>query len=296
MVPGGAGFVPGLSTIEDEGEMSFKVINAVLESNLKRTHKLVMIALASYAKNDGTEARPAMSGLAKRAGISRTTAYAYLEVLGKAGIISKADDKHFYGRGHWSHVWEINLTALSKHCTVSNPRTVSKVRKSSVQSTDSALSNPRMQIRPIEQSVRKEKSVQEQRSEKESEGVVAADAAPTATLRSEEETTEEFEKAVTEVADWYRKFNFVPDETLLLKAASDLVEILAQRLCQPRVALREVQALWDWNQRHKRGKLRFRGLSKLVAALRSNSEDGLLAQYEECNNHPCKLCETMLPG
>jgi len=118
--------------------MSFKLTKLVLESEaIDKMDKLVLAVFFTYGDKDGTSIRPSIDGFAKRCSISRTTAYKYLDKFEAAKLISKTGEKHFYGRGHWSHVWAVNPDALSTYCTVSSPRTVSTGRKSSVHGADS---------------------------------------------------------------------------------------------------------------------------------------------------------------
>ena len=53
----------------------------------------------------------------------------------------------------------------------------------------------------------------------------------------------------------------------------------------------QVRALWDWNQTHKSGKLKFYSLTQAWAALNSNSHRSVLNQWDRCKDRPCPKCK-----
>jgi hypothetical protein len=274
--------------------MSYKVVDKVFKSRigLKGTTKYVLAAMATRANDDGSQVYPSISELAADCGITRDTVYESIDKLIALGVLIDTDKKQFWGRGHYTCVYQINVPALSTRSTVSGSPTVSPTLTQqaldSVESSDATLS---AQVRdPVQSKVSKEVrkgvslrstpvDVRVTKSKTNGNGSLRYDLdelrnqgwidlilslLPVFTIPSTPEPNPEIDAVL-----WLRSNGWTPQD---------------------------IASLWDWNRAHKRGsKLEFFSLAQVVKAVQSDSTKSILAQWHKCQDYPCKKCPPPTP-
>jgi hypothetical protein len=120
--------------------MSSKLQTKIQEMDLPGKHKRVLLALASFAHNDGTNIWSSKETIAKRASVNRATVYRNMEELVETGILKEAKShtcgreecgggpKHFTGGNTFTVAYDIDLEAL-QIVTEYNKLQRSKMRK-----------------------------------------------------------------------------------------------------------------------------------------------------------------------
>jgi Helix-turn-helix domain len=187
--------------------MSRRLVSLIQETKkLPARFKHVLMALASFANNDGTNIFPSKQAVADRMGAARCTAYRNLDPLVEAGILVKASShkckdpdcfggRHYCGNGHWTQVYNLDVAMLQnatllreKLCSILLHGQCSKTRKSNVAKCDATPSEetPPSVAETNSSAVTRREGMKEGRNE----GASVADA-PSASSGSESHTTSE---------------------------------------------------------------------------------------------------------
>lgn len=307
--------------------MSFQVIDKVIQSNVVGgTDKLVLLILASHADDDGNNIYPSTSTLAFECGTTRDFVYDHINNLMAKDILIDTGKEHSWGRGHYTCIYQIDLTKLTTVCddvkaeiiarkqgksTVSKPSTVSNPPNSSVDSDLSTVSILRTQLSPIIQSssesLRSSEEPVQETSRDETSTAPVANATSTAIAGILESSGSEklSHYANAFLLSWQSlSGNQVQDYESSLSLSKQILVTLTDidpsrpDVWEPVLSLGfvvEALRLWDWNQNHKRGDRKFRFLTGLLAALKSDAEFSLRAQYQRCQSNPkgCPTCKKL---
>jgi hypothetical protein len=291
--------------------MSFKLVDKVLKSRnvVKGTPKLVLIAMAARANNDGSEVYPSIKSLADDCGVTRDTIYECLEKLTSLGIVTDTGKTKFWGRGHYTNVYQINASTLCTGSTVSSEPTVSNLPPlpalDSVDSSDATQSG-----------VRKSKATRSttsfsKRGRKWSPVCTMepksgeATAEPTAeTVRSAKTDPVKMQELLGDypVGRAYGLIQALgcnPDQEAEFSAFLSCLKVFAAghdpnpELGPYDDAEVDLWSFWHWNQQHKSGGLLFYDLAQAYTSLQSTKRVNALTQWKKHQSLPTcpKRCE-----
>lgn len=127
--------------------MSYRIRDQIAKlKGIPAKHKRVLDAWASFADPDGTNIRPSKKAVAERAGINRATVYRNTDDLVEVGILVDTGNKHFYGAGHYTTVYRIDIAMLQnatllgeKLCCKMLHRQCCKMSKTNVAKCDATI-------------------------------------------------------------------------------------------------------------------------------------------------------------
>ena len=150
--------------------MSLNLIRTILENPgcAKGSSWALLIAMADRADDDGTGVYASIRVIAENCGISERTAWDALKPLLEAKIVIDTGEIKDWGRGHFTHVYRIDQSAISalgmlylQQSAKSSPgcgKRNSRVQNSLLQSAKSAC---KPVLKPVPSSLRSEEPVQE---------------------------------------------------------------------------------------------------------------------------------------
>ena len=249
--------------------MSRKLNEKVRKSRigLRGADKAVLGALAGFADDDGSSAYPSITALADDAGYSRQTTYEVLDRLIALGLVTKTENQRFYGKGHYTVEYVINVNLLDSVKPVDSVQSTDSEQVDSVKSPDATHSKSKTDS---------QSGVSELVSEDGSLRSPSVDQVPK--LVKQAEATEQEKQlalgtagsAYGEELDYLRKF-------LSIWTESDLWQF------------------WYWNQNHKAGKYRFLSIKQAWGSTLSNSDHSAMRQFSNCQRHPCPKCKAAPP-
>lgn len=292
--------------------MSLNLIGNIINAQIKGIGgmtKLVLIGLASHADDEGNGIRPSIATLAKECGTTRDTIYEHIYRLMATGVLIDTEEWHHYGRGHRSTIYRVDVPTLSKLSTLSGKSTLSKKSTHSVEKTRSAVSKRRTQTSPINQpgqeSLRSSldqpvPEMSEEVSEYPSSASRTQVDSPSYENWDSERAKTMFGQEILAFVESYCELKSIrPDSErghqALDSIAAECADTLSHNYSYHEDFESVDQALlffWNWNQSHKRNKLKFGSLSHLLKALKSGSENGLISQALVCKQgSPCQLCK-----
>ena len=291
--------------------MSYKLVDKVLKSRnvVKGTPKLVLIAMAARANDDGSEVYPSIKSLADDCGVTRDTIYECLEKLISLGIITDSRKTKFWGRGHYTKVYQINVSTLPTSSTVSSGSTVSNLPPlpalDSVDSSDATQSGVR------ESKTTRSKTSFSKRGRKWSPVCTKESKSGEATA---EPTAEALEAAKTDpvkmqelLGDYpvgracalIQALGCNPDQEAEFSAFLSCLNVFAaEHDPTPELgpyddAEVDLWSFWQWNQQHKSGGLLFYDLAQAYTSLQSTKRVNALTQWKKHQSLPTcpKRCE-----
>jgi hypothetical protein len=259
--------------------MSYKLVDQIIRKSraASGSAKAILIAMATYAEDDGTDIFPAMNNLADDAGISERTAYRAVDELLELGLINDTGNKHHWGRGHYTVEYVINL----------NPPTVCEIDSLSSRQWQSAkLTKPpcqdgtQLNHKGFTQSEETVKAMNEGTSERASDASHPPSSRAGASLETEP-LPEPWSQLIIDLCPraidnpklWDREE----------KACTQLIDLNWEPIA--------VRKFWTWNVEHKSGKWRFTSLSTLLKSVLSDSEKSGYAMFQSCELKPCRICE-----
>lgn len=129
--------------------MSFQAIDKVIQSNVVGgMEKFVLLILASHAEDDGSNIYPSTSTLAFECGTVRDTIYEYISRLKDRGILIDTGKQYPWGRGHYTVIYQIDLTKLTKVTDQVRAEIIAKKQGKSTVSIDWTVSKvPNIRLR-----------------------------------------------------------------------------------------------------------------------------------------------------
>jgi hypothetical protein len=291
--------------------MSFKLVDKVLKSRnvVKGTPKLVLIAMAARANNDGSEVYPSIKSLADDCGVTRDTIYECLEKLISLGIVTDTGKTKFWGRGHYTNVYQINGSTLCTGSTVSSGPTVSNLPPmpalDSVDSLDATQSG-----------VRKSKTTRSKTSfsKRGRKWSPVCTMEPKSGEATAEPTAETVQSAKTDPVkmqellgdypvgrayDLIQALGCNPDQEAEFSAFLSCLKVFAAghdpnpELGPYDDAEVDLWSFWQWNQQHKSGGLLFYDLAQAYTSLQSTKRVNALTQWKKHQSLPTcpKRCE-----
>jgi hypothetical protein len=260
--------------------MSYKLVDQIIRKSraASGSTKAVLIAMATYAEDDGTNIFPAMNNLADDAGVGERTAYRAVDELLELGLINETGNKHHWGRGHYTVEYVINL----------NPPTVCEIDSlSNGQRQSAKLTKPHCQDgtqlshKGFTQSEETVKAMNEGTSEREAEASLP-------TVGSSASPSKGKTKPIPE--EWCQLIvDLVPHATgnpVVLEREKKALRSIMLRVAEPNA----VRRFWAWNALHKSGKWRFTSLNTALKSMDSESEKSGWSMFLSCQQNPCKLC------
>jgi hypothetical protein len=265
--------------------MSYKLVDQIIRKSRAASGsvKAVLIAMATYAEDDGTNIFPAMNNLADDAGVGERTAYRAVDELLELGLINETGNKHHWGRGHYTVEYVINLnppTACEIDSLSNGQRQSAKLTKTPCQD------GTQLNHKGFTQSEETAKAMNERTNERAAEASLP-------TVGSSASPSKGKTKPIPE--EWCQLIvDLVPhatgDPNVLAREEKALRSIMV-RVAEPNA----VRRFWAWNARHKSGKWRFTSLNTVLKSMDSESEKSGWAMFLSCQKNPCKLCSKGQP-
>ena len=265
--------------------MSYKLVDQIIRKSraASGSAKAVLIAMATYAEDDGTNIFPAMNNLADDAGVGERTAYRAVDELLELGLINETGNKHHWGRGHYTVEYVINLNPP----TVCEIDSLSNGQRQSANLTKTPCQNgTQLNHKGFTQSEETVKAMNERMSEREAEATPPSDQSLASLSKGKDKPIPE---------EWFQLISdFVPNA--LSNPAQFNREVRACKSLMTRFDnTMPVRRFWSWNMTHKTGKWRFTSLNTLVKSLDSESEKSGYAMHLSCEQKPCRICSKGQP-
>jgi hypothetical protein len=287
--------------------MSRRLVSLIQDTKkLPGRFKRVLMALASYANNDGTNVFPSKAAVGDKAGISKWTVYRNLDPLLEAGVLFEATShkcrnpacngpQHYISNGHWTQVYNLDVATL-QNATLLREKLGSKMLlgqgsktpKSKVAKGDATQSLGLSPLGSKENSsaVTSRELVRQSASYEESS--LRSDSSPTTFKNEDPDHDPQWLQfmADPECAELYDQVGVHGGLALAMGLdngfGSEHIPMLQRLTRWAHLAKKDVgylRGLWLWSQTDKFWKTRVLGLDSMVKAIGNQTEKGLVAQY-----------------